>query len=173
MHFLSLRPPNSGVLQVLDLCPFDPVRRLGLRACLFLWEWLLISLMQGGRKCFSLVVQVLSGRPIRRWVTLPPIFLWLSLIFSSTRIAGFWGYRGVEYKFFYFQLRTKSSECDAVKLQPIINYNCLGNSEPTNDVFPNKLSDVLIFDVSISFHLYPFVEIVNGHEQEFLLRGYD
>ena len=70
---------------------------------------------------------------------------------------------------FYFQLRTKSSECDADKLRPIINYNRLGNSELTDDVLTNKLCDVLVFDLSISFRLYRFAEVVGGHKREFLL----
>ena len=55
----------------------------------------------------------------------------------------------------------------------IINYNRLGDSKLTNDVLLNKLYDVLIIDVSISFRLYPFTEVVGCHKQEFLLSSHD
>ena len=79
----------------------------------------------------------------------------------------------MEYNFFYFQLRTKSSKRGAVKLWPIISYNCLRNFEPIDDVFTKKLRDVLIFDAGVGFYLYPFGEVVGGHKQEFLLIDYD
>ena len=43
------------------------------------------------------------------------------------------------------------------------------DSEPTDDVFPNKLENALVFDVGISFCLYPFSEVVDGYKQEFFL----
>ncbi|RVW71416.1 hypothetical protein CK203_058096 [Vitis vinifera] len=51
----------------------------------------------------------------------------------------------------------------------VINYNRLWDSEPIDDVFPNKLGNILIFDVGISFFFYSFVEVVGGYEQEFFL----
>ncbi|KAL6319831.1 hypothetical protein AAG906_036896 [Vitis piasezkii] len=58
-----------------------------------------------------------------------------------------------------------------VKLRPVVNYNRLGNPESADDVLPNKLHEIFVFDASISFRLYPLTEIVSGNEQEFLLNG--
>lgn len=62
------------------------------------------------------------------------------------------------------QLLTKGSKGNAIKLWPTISYNCLRDSEPANNVFPNKLGNVFVFDVDISFCLYSFAKVVNGYK---------
>ena len=72
---------------------------------------------------------------------------------------------------FYIQLQTKGSKGNVVELWFVISYDYLRDSESTNDILPHKLGNVFVFDVSISFYLYPFAEVVGGHEQEFFLSG--
>ena len=43
----------------------------------------------------------------------------------------------------------------------------------TDNVFPNKLRDVLILDAGISFYLYLLAKVVCGHKQKFLLNDCD
>ena len=53
----------------------------------------------------------------------------------------------------------------------IRSYDHLWDLELTADVIPNKPEDVFVFDVGISFDLYPLVEIVSGHKKKLFLSG--
>ena len=60
----------------------------------------------------------------------------------------------------------------AVKLWSIISYDQLRYSEPAKNIIPHKLGDVLVFDGSEGFSLYPFSKVVCGNQQQlFLSRG--
>lgn len=54
-------------------------------------------------------------------------------------------------------------------MQPVVYYNCLWNPELVNDVLPNEPEDVLVFDASIDFCFYPFVEEVGSYEHKLFL----
>ena len=51
----------------------------------------------------------------------------------------------------------------ALKLWPIISYNRLRYSEPTNNILPQKLEDILVFDGGEGFNFYPFAKIVDDN----------
>lgn len=70
---------------------------------------------------------------------------------------------------FYLQFRTKGPKSNAVELWSIISYDHLQDPEQTNGVLLNKPGDVFVFDVSISFDLYPLAKIVSGHKNELFL----
>ena len=46
----------------------------------------------------------------------------------------------------------------------VVSYDHLGDSKSAHDVLSNELCDVFILDVSISFGLYPFVEVISGNK---------
>ena len=68
----------------------------------------------------------------------------------------------MEYKFLI--LSSEQLEGNIIKLQSVVSYDCLRNPKSTDDVLPNKLRDIFVFDASIRFYLYPFAEIVYGNE---------
>ena len=53
----------------------------------------------------------------------------------------------------------------AIKLWPVVSYNRLRYSEPTNNILPHELDDVLVFDGGEGLSLYPFAKIVGGNQQ--------
>ena len=57
----------------------------------------------------------------------------------------------------------------AVKLQSIISDDQLGYSEPTYNILPHKLVDVLVFDGGEGFNFYPFAKVVGGNQQQLFL----
>ena len=72
-----------------------------------------------------------------------------------------------------FELSAEIPECDIVKPWAIVGYDCLRDPKAANDVFPHKFGDIFILDVSICFCFYPFIEVICGDEQEFLLGSCD
>ena len=52
----------------------------------------------------------------------------------------------------------------AIKLWPIVNYDRLRYSEPTDNIPPHKLDDILVFDGGEVFNFYPFAKIVGGNQ---------
>ena len=59
----------------------------------------------------------------------------------------------------------------AVKLRSIISYDRLRYFEPTNDILPYKLGDVLIFDGGKGFSFYLFAKVVGGNQHQLFLSG--
>ena len=52
----------------------------------------------------------------------------------------------------------------AIKLWPIVSYDLLRYSEPTDNNPPHKLDDILVFDGGEGFSFYPFAKIVGGNQ---------
>ena len=52
----------------------------------------------------------------------------------------------------------------AVKLWPIVSYNRLRYSEPTDDVPPHKSDDIFVFDGGQGFSFNPFTKVVSGNQ---------
>ena len=75
------------------------------------------------------------------------------------------GYHRVEYEFFYFQLIEEVSVYFTVKLWSIINYDRLRYSEPSDNILPHKMGEVLVFDGSKGFDFYPFSKVDGGNKQ--------
>ena len=55
------------------------------------------------------------------------------------------------------------SVCFAIKLWPIVIYNRLRYSEPTDNILPDELDNVLVFDGGEGLSLYPFCKVVSGN----------
>ena len=53
----------------------------------------------------------------------------------------------------------------AIKLWPIVSYDRLRYSKPTDNIPPHKLDDILVFDGGEGFSFYPFAKIVGGNQQ--------
>ena len=53
----------------------------------------------------------------------------------------------------------------AVKLKSIISYDLLRYFEPTDNILPHKLGDVLVFDGGEGFGFYPFAKVIGGNQQ--------
>ena len=51
-----------------------------------------------------------------------------------------------------------------LKLRPIVSYNQLRYPELANNIFPQKLDNILIFDEGECFEFYSFVDIVGGDQ---------
>ena len=62
-------------------------------------------------------------------------------------------------------LPTKCFEWPAVKLGPVVRHQYLGNAKTGYDVLPYKLFGISIRDVCQRLRLYPFREIVFGHNK--------
>ena len=60
----------------------------------------------------------------------------------------------------------------SMKMRSIISYVRLRYFEPINDILPQKLGYVLIFDGGEGFNFYPFTKVVGGNQQLFLSGGY-
>ena len=88
----------------------------------------------------------------------------MSVLLDASAWPLLYGYRGVEYRFFYFQLAAKFLVYPAIKLRPIGCYNQLGYSEPAHNVFPYKLNNLFIFDGCEGFNLCPFAKVVGGNQ---------
>ena len=67
------------------------------------------------------------------------------------------------------EVRVKLLESIIVKLSGIVRDNHLGNSKPTNDVFPYEVSGVLFHDLGERLGLYPLHEIIYGDNKELSL----
>ena len=60
----------------------------------------------------------------------------------------------------------------AIKLWSIISYDRLRYSEPSSNILPHKLGDVLVFDGGEGFSFYPFAKVVDGNQQQlFMSKG--
>ena len=66
---------------------------------------------------------------------------------------------------FYLQFLEKVSIDSTVKMLPIIGYNRSRDAKPANNVFPDELSNISIFDRRECVSLYPFTEIIGGDKQ--------
>ena len=53
----------------------------------------------------------------------------------------------------------------AIKLWPIVSCDRLRYSEPSNDILPHKLDDILVFDGGEGFNFYPLAKIVVSEQQ--------
>ena len=53
----------------------------------------------------------------------------------------------------------------AVKLRSIISYDRLRFFEPTDNILPHKLGDILVFDGGEGFSFYPFSKVISGNQQ--------
>ena len=53
----------------------------------------------------------------------------------------------------------------AIKLWPIVSYDQLRYSEPTDNILPHKSDDIFFFDEGEGFNLYPFSKIVGNNQQ--------
>ena len=53
----------------------------------------------------------------------------------------------------------------AIKLWPIVSYDRLMYSEPTDNILPHKLDDILVFDRGEGFNFYPLAKIVGGDQK--------
>ena len=53
----------------------------------------------------------------------------------------------------------------AVKLWSIISYDRLRYFEPTDNILPHKLGDVLVFDGGDDFGFHPFAKVVGDNQQ--------
>ena len=51
----------------------------------------------------------------------------------------------------------------AIKLRSIISYDRLRYSEPTYNILPHKLGDILVFDGGEGFTFYPFAKVFGGN----------
>ena len=51
-----------------------------------------------------------------------------------------------------------------IKLWPIFSYDRLRYSEPTDNIPPHKLDDILVFDGGEGFNVYAFAKIVGGNQ---------
>ena len=56
-----------------------------------------------------------------------------------------------------------------VKLWSIISYDLLRYFEPTDNIFPHKLGNVLVFDGCEGFSFYPFAKATGGNQQQLFL----
>ena len=64
-----------------------------------------------------------------------------------------------------FQLMAEISIYFAIKLWPIVSYDQRRYFEPTNNILPHKLDNILVFDGGEGFSFYPFSKIVGGNQQ--------
>ena len=62
-----------------------------------------------------------------------------------------------------FQLIAEVYVYFAVKLWYVISYDRLRYFEPTDNILPHKLGDVLVFEGGKDFSFYPFAKVVRGN----------
>ena len=55
----------------------------------------------------------------------------------------------------------------AIKLWPIVSYDRLRYSESANNILPDKLDDILVFNRGEGFNFYPFAKIVVATSNNF------
>ena len=59
----------------------------------------------------------------------------------------------------------------SIKLWPIVSYNSLRYSELANNILPQELDDVLVFDGGEGLSLYPFAKVVVATNNSFFFAG--